>query len=112
MIYSSGGVYALWQCLVYRQDQSVCFMAMSCLPTGPVCMSMVNKRNKTTENGNTRRNTCPSITDPINTTQTGQGMNQGLRAQKAATNSFSYDAPPPPSSVQVMNRCSHTQTPP
>jgi hypothetical protein len=96
MIYTSGGVFILWRCL----------------PVGPVCTSRVDKWNKNTENGNTRRKPRPSITDPLNTTQAGQGMNQGFRTLKSATNIFSYDAPPPPSSAQVMNRWSHTPIPP
>jgi hypothetical protein len=54
----------------------------------------------------------PVITDPLHITQTGQGLNQGLRHEKAATNRFGYGAPSPPSSTQFMNRWSHTPTPP
>lgn len=73
---------------------------------------MVDKWNNNIQNGSTRRKTCPSITDPLHITQTGQGLNQGLRDEKVATNRFGYGAPSPPSSAQVMNRWSHTPTPP
>ena len=74
-------------------------------------MSMVDKRNKNIGNGSNRRKTCPSTTDPLYIAQTGQGLNQGLRDDETATNHFSYAAPSPPSSAQVMNRWSHTPTP-
>jgi len=75
-------------------------------------MSMVDEWNNNIENGSTRRKTCPSITDPLQITQTGQGLNQGLRDEKTTTNLFSYVAPSLPFTAQVMNRWSHTPTPP
>jgi hypothetical protein len=80
------------------------FILCHCQPIVPDYMSMADKWNNNIENGSTRRKTCPSITDPIHITQTGQGFNQGLRAEKAETNRFGYDAPSPPSSAHVMNR--------